>query len=173
MRGMCVYHFFLFYSCLFPVCGCTYIPQLQSELRLMSSASLDAPLAVICLCAGFLPRNSDPLPPLTQLFKRPWSQTNPLAPTAAFPRHYLLFQTSGKMPEKPALEWYSMARWGWEWRVVAGGFGTRMQAPWASQFEVVATVVASTTDKMASAWFGRLRCRCYYTAGNIGDVCGT
>ena len=31
-------------------------------------------------------------------------------------------------------------------------FGTQMQAPWASQFEVVTTIVAATTDGMASAW---------------------
>ena len=31
-------------------------------------------------------------------------------------------------------------------------FGTQVQAPWASQFEVVATIVAATTDRVASAW---------------------
>ena len=33
-------------------------------------------------------------------------------------------------------------------------FGTQRQAPWASQFEVVATAFAAATDRMASAWLG-------------------
>ena len=47
-------------------------------------------------------------------------------------------------------------------------FGTRRQAPWASQFEVIATVVAVTTDRVVSAWLGDFAFAA--TAGNIGDV---
>ena len=44
------------------------------------------------------------------------------------------------------------------------------QAPWASQFEVVATVVAATTYRVASASFGDFAVAA--TAGNMGDVGG-
>ena len=49
-------------------------------------------------------------------------------------------------------------------------FETQRQAPWASQFEVVAPVVAATTDRMASAWLDDFTVAA--TAGNIGDVGG-
>ena len=47
-------------------------------------------------------------------------------------------------------------------------FGTQRQALWASQFEVVATVVAATTDRVASAWLGDVAVDA--TAGDLGDV---
>ena len=49
-------------------------------------------------------------------------------------------------------------------------FGTQRQASRAPQFEVVATVVAATTDRMASAWLGEFAVAA--TAGNICDVGG-
>ena len=49
-------------------------------------------------------------------------------------------------------------------------FGMQRQAPWASQFEVLATVVAAITERMASAWLGDFAVAA--TAGNIGDIGG-
>ena len=43
-----------------------------------------------------------------------------------------------------------------------------MQAPWASQFEAVATVVATTTNEMASAWLGDFAVTA--TVINLSDV---
>ena len=43
-----------------------------------------------------------------------------------------------------------------------------MQAPWASQFEVVANVVAATTNRMASSQLGDFAVA--FSAVYIGDV---
>ena len=49
--------------------------------------------------------------------------------------------------------------------------GRQIQAAWALQFEVAATVVAATPDRMPSAWLSKLAVAAI--AVNLGDVGGS
>ena len=50
-------------------------------------------------------------------------------------------------------------------------FGAQMQAPWTPQLEVVANVIAATTNGMVAAWLGDFAVA--VAAVNLGDAGGS